>query len=73
MDLPKAIETLLEKRKKRKIWLAERVGVTRQYITAICNGSNTPNLEMIEKISKALGVKPSKLLEIAEKHDTTRF
>ncbi|MCX6726733.1 MAG: helix-turn-helix transcriptional regulator [Candidatus Shapirobacteria bacterium] len=43
--------------------LAEKVGVSRVYIGYVEQGRNTPSLEMLEKIAKALKVKLSEIVE----------
>jgi len=42
--------------------LAEKIGVTQTWITYIETGRNKPNLKMLEKIAKALGVKVKDLI-----------
>lgn len=43
--------------------LAEKVGVSRVYIGYVEQGRNTPSLEILEKIAKALKVKLGDLVE----------
>lgn len=43
--------------------LAEKTGVSRVYIGYIEQGRNTPSLEMLEKIAKALKTKLSNIIE----------
>jgi transcriptional regulator with XRE-family HTH domain len=43
--------------------LADRAEIHRTYIGGIERGERNPTLTMIHKIAKALGVKPSRLLE----------
>ena len=43
--------------------LAEKVGVSRVYIGYVEQGRNTPSLDMLEKIAKALKVKLSEIVE----------
>lgn len=43
--------------------LAEKVGVSRVYIGYVEQGRNTPSLEILEKITKALKVNLSDVLE----------
>ena len=42
--------------------LAKTVGLTREYITGIKNGHNTPSLDSFEKICSGLGLEPNDLL-----------
>ena len=43
--------------------LAEKVGVSRVYIGYVEQGRNTPSLDMLEKIAKALKVKITAILD----------
>lgn len=43
--------------------LAEKVGVSRVYIGYVEQGRNTPSLEILEKIAKALKVRLSDIIE----------
>lgn len=43
--------------------LAEKVGVSRVYIGYVEQGRNTPSLEILEKISKSLGIKITEILD----------
>lgn len=43
--------------------LAEKVGVSRVYIGYVEQGRNTPTLEILEKIAKALKMRVGELLE----------
>lgn len=42
--------------------LAEKIGVSRAYMGYIEQGRNAPSLEVLEKLARALKVKPSDLL-----------
>jgi transcriptional regulator with XRE-family HTH domain len=65
--LPKVISKRIKTyRKEQEITqeeLAEKVGVSRVYIGYVEQGRNTPSLEILEKIAKALKTKLSDLLE----------
>ncbi len=43
--------------------LAEKVGVSRVYIGYVEQGRNTPSLEILDKIAKALKVRLSDIIE----------
>jgi len=43
--------------------LAEKIGVSREYIARLETGKHDPPLSTLEKLAKALGVKIAKLLE----------
>ncbi len=42
--------------------LAEKIGVSQTWIAYIETGRNKPNLKMLEKIARALGVKVNELI-----------
>lgn len=43
--------------------LAEKAGISRTYIARLETAKHDPTLTVIEKLAKALGVKPSQLLD----------
>ncbi len=49
------LEEILNEKGIKKTWLAEKVGINRNTITNIINGS-TPSLALAHKIAKALGL-----------------
>lgn len=65
--LPKIISKRIKKRRNElgmtQEDLAEKVGVSRVYIGYVEQGRNTPSLEILEKIAKALKVKLSELVD----------
>lgn len=64
--LPRVISKKIKKRRGElditQEELAEKVGVSRVYIGYVEQGRNTPSLEILEKIAKALKVKLSDLV-----------
>lgn len=64
--LPKIISKRIKKRRNdlgmTQEDLAEKVGVSRVYIGYVEQGRNTPSLEILEKIAKALKIKLSELV-----------
>lgn len=65
--LPKIISKRIKKRRNdlgmTQEDLAEKVGVSRVYIGYVEQGRNTPSLEILEKIAKALKAKLSELVD----------
>jgi len=65
--LPKIISKRIKKRRNdlgmTQEDLAEKVGVSRVYIGYVEQGRNTPSLEILEKIAKALKVRLSELVD----------
>jgi transcriptional regulator with XRE-family HTH domain len=57
------IQATRKKRKLTQAALAERVGVHRIYIAQIEGGAKVPSIATLEKIAKALRVKPGDLLK----------
>ena len=64
--LPKIIGTRIARRRKQlKLTqedLADKVRISRVYMGYIEQGRNAPTIETLEKIARALGVKPSTLI-----------
>ena len=65
--LPRVIGNKIRKRRKElkvtQEWLAEKVRISRAYMGYIEQGRNTPSLEVLEKIAKALKTSISELLK----------
>lgn len=62
--------TLAELRKKNKIRqvdLAEKLGITRQYLCEIENGKHQPSMNVIYGISKNLKITLSQAIKLFEK------
>lgn len=63
--LPKTLGKNIQKLRKRNRFsqeqLAEKVGISRAYMGYIEQGRNSPSLEVLEKISKALKIPLSQL------------
>ena len=58
------LRKLREAKKMTQEQLAERVGVTREYITMLENGARTnPTMDMLKKLAKALKVTVGELVE----------
>lgn len=59
--------TLKDYRKAQRLTqteVAERLGVTRQYIGALEKGERKPSLKLLKEIAKLYGVKISKLIDL---------
>lgn len=65
--LPRVIGNKIRKRRKElkvtQEWLAEKVRISRAYMGYIEQGRNTPSLEVLERIAKALKTSLSRLLQ----------
>lgn len=60
--LGKKVKRIRKEMKLTQEQVAEKVGVSTNYIGFIEQGRYAPSLEVIEKIAKVLKVKPSELL-----------
>lgn len=55
---------LLRKQKRiRQADLAAQIGVSREHLSAVENGRETPSISLLEKIAAALGVSVAELLD----------
>ncbi len=62
--LPDMLKQLREEKGMTQAQLAERAGVTREYITMLESGAKAnPSLEVLKALAKALKVKAGRLLE----------
>ena len=57
------IKRLRQQRKLTQEALAKRTGVHRVYIAQIEGQTKVPSIATLERIAKALGVKPARLME----------
>jgi transcriptional regulator with XRE-family HTH domain len=57
------IKTLRERRGLTQEQLAERAGVSRTYLARLETGKQDPTLSTIEKLARALSVRPARLLD----------
>lgn len=46
-----------------QVTLAQKVGITREYLARIETGRHDPSLSLLLRLAKALRVKPSRLLD----------
>jgi transcriptional regulator with XRE-family HTH domain len=57
------LKTLRAKSEMSQAALAQKVGVSREYIARLETGRHDPPLSTLEKLAKALGVRVTELLE----------
>jgi transcriptional regulator with XRE-family HTH domain len=57
------IKALRARRKMTQAQLAAKAGIGRSYLARLETARQDPTLSTLEKIAKALGVKPGRLLE----------
>ena len=60
---PVKLKAFREKRGMSQAQLAERAGVTREYIARLESGKHDPPLSRVDKLAKALGVTLRALVE----------
>ena len=63
MKVAKNVKRLREKRGLTQEALAAKVDIHRVYLAKIETAVNAPSLDMLERLAKALRVKPGALLE----------
>jgi transcriptional regulator with XRE-family HTH domain len=63
MKIAKNVKRLREKRGLTQEALAAKVAIHRVYLARIETAVQAPSLDVLEKLAKALKVKPGKLLE----------
>lgn len=63
MGVGKNIEHILKQKKISQRILAEQTGLTQGYVSQICHGVRNPTTDVLRKISSALDVPMSFLLE----------
>lgn len=57
----------------KQIELAEKLGISKSYLSEIESGKKTPNLEIINKYSETFDIKPSSLLLFSESIQDNSF
>jgi DNA-binding XRE family transcriptional regulator len=71
-NFARRLQTLRYARGLGQIELAKAAGISRGYLARIEIGRHWPSLEVIEKLAKALKVKPSALLEYGKQGGAKR-
>jgi len=54
MDVGQGIRVMLAKRQVSQTKLSKEVGVTRPYMSSLCNNDRVPSFGLLERISDAL-------------------
>ena len=62
-QLGRRLQRLREDQQISRATLAERAGITREYVRRLEAGVQDPSVGVLQKVAKALGVKASTLLE----------
>lgn len=62
MRFAENVHRLRLKNKLSQKALAKRVGISVSYVSMLERGQRSPPLETVEKLAKALGVQPTRLL-----------
>jgi plasmid maintenance system antidote protein VapI len=66
MDIAKSTRVGLAKFDKTQVWLANKLGVTRQHICQVCKGKSSVSLSSIELLAKTFGVSVSQFIQWGE-------
>ncbi len=69
MDLGQGIRVMLARRKISQTKLSKEVGVTRPYMSSLCNNERVPSFGLLEKISHSLDCHLWELIKECEKHE----
>jgi transcriptional regulator with XRE-family HTH domain len=62
-DFSRRLQALRHARGLSQVGLAKAAGISRNYLARVEIGRHWPSLEMIERLARALKVKPAALLE----------
>jgi transcriptional regulator with XRE-family HTH domain len=64
-----ALHALLDTHKLTSYRLGEISGISRSNISKLLHGSNQPSMDTLERVARALEMKPSQLLEYVEDYE----
>ena len=56
MDIAKSIRVGIARLNKNKAWLAKELGVSKQYVSAICSGVDVPSTDRIQELARLFNV-----------------
>jgi transcriptional regulator with XRE-family HTH domain len=66
MDIERSLRLSIAYRNITQKELAANVGITEGYLSRIKHGHEVPNLEMLKRLSTALGYKTSEFIALGE-------
>ena len=66
MDVAKSIRVGMAHLNKNKVWLAKELGVSKQYVSAICSGVDVPSTDRIEELAKLFNASVSEFIKWGE-------
>ena len=69
MEIGIGIRLALEARNKSPAWLSDKMGCTRQHVCFLLNSSSC-TIKTLEEAAEAIGVKPSRIIKLAEREST---
>lgn len=64
------IKEILKEQGRSQVWLAEKLDMSYLAVTRYCNNKRQPNLDVLNKIAKILGVDNRDLLVPLKGNDT---
>jgi len=64
-----ALHALLDTNKMTPYRLGELSGISRSNLSKLLHGNNQPSMDTLERVARALEMKPSQLLEYIEKYE----
>lgn len=66
MDIGRGIRVMMAKQNTNQTQVAKTVGITRPYMSSLCNNGRTPSLGLLSEISKSLSCQVWELIKEAE-------
>ena len=69
MDLQLSLRLALARKNLRAVWLADKEGISKSYMSEIMNNKKGPSIKLVEKFAKTLGYKISELIALGESID----
>ena len=66
MNFRKSVKRVLLDRGLTQDWLADKLGINKSGVSALVREGASPNGDTIEKVARALNMKPSELIAVGE-------
>ena len=66
MNVAKSIRVSLAKENKKQTWLANELGVSRAYVSALCTGEKRPSMDKMTVIANVFHVSVSEFIKRGE-------
>ena len=66
MNVAKSIRVSLAMENKKQTWLANELGVSRAYVSALCTGVKRPSMDKMTVIANVFGISVSEFVKRGE-------